>query len=270
MQTNKILPIIALSSVLMLLVACQNVEKTAENAVTAVAKVQLPKALAAGIEAHGGMEQWQKMQTWAYTIERNEKPERHFIDLKTRKVLLKQEGVYTLGFDGKEVWVTPNKEAFGKGSPRFYHNLIWYFHAFPFVMTDPGINYEILPQKEVNGKMYDAVKISYNAGVGDAPDDYYIAHFDVETHQMYLLLYTVTYFQGKPGDKFSAIIFDDWKEVNGLLVPNKMKGFKYADGELGEQRYTRDFTDIELSTTPADQAQFEMPVGAMIDSLIVH
>ncbi len=269
MLTNKTFNILLLSSLLLVFGACQQVEKTVTDTTKEIVKVQLPKALAAGIEAHGGMEQWQKMQTWAYTIERNEQPERQFIDLKTRKVLLKQDA-YTIGFDGKEVWITPNKEAFGKGSPRFYHNLYWYFHAFPFVMTDPGINYEVLPQKEMDGKLYDAVKISYNAGVGDAPDDYYIAHFDAETHQMYLLLYTVTYFQGEPGDKYNALIFDDWKEVNGLLVPNSMKGYKYADGELGEQRYTRVFTDIELSTTPADQAQFAMPAGAVIDTLIAH
>ena len=268
MFTNKSNNLLILSSFLVILLACQNTSTTADTS-KEVSKIALPKALAAGIKAHGGMDQWQKMQTWAYTIERNEKPERHLIDLKTRKVLLKQDA-YTLGFDGKEVWITPDKEAFGNGSPRFYHNLYWYFHAFPFVMTDPGINYEVLPQKEMNGKMYDAVKISYNAGVGDAPDDYYIAHFDAETHQMYLLLYTVTYFQGKPGDKFNALIFDDWKEVNGLLVPNSMKGYKYADGELGEQRYTRVFSDIALGTTPADQAQFEMPAGAVIDTLISH
>lgn len=250
--------------------ACQTATtSTPVDNFVATAKAKLPKALLAGIEAHGGLERWNEMQTWAYTIPRNDKPERHFIDLKTRKVHLSHPD-YKLGFDGQEVWVTPDKAAFGKGSPRFYHNLIWYFHAFPYVMTDPGINYEVLPAKEINGKAYDAIKISYNAGVGDAPDDYYIAHFDPDTHRMYLLLYTVTYFQGKPGDKFNAIIFDDWKDVNGLLVPNSFKGFKYADGELGEQRYERVFEDIELTTTPADQAQFEMPAGSEIDSLIQH
>ncbi|MEM1123085.1 MAG: hypothetical protein AAGJ18_21765 [Bacteroidota bacterium] len=230
---------------------------------------EMPLALIKAIDAHGGMQRWKDMQTWAFTVDKNGQPERQLTDLKTRKVLNKHSD-YTVGFDGKEVWITPNKAAFGQGSPRFYHNLYWYFHAFPFVMTDPGINYEVLPQKEINGKTHDVVKISYDAGVGDAPDDYYIAHFDAKTHQMYMLLYTVTYFQGKPGDKYNALIFDDWIEVNGLVVPNSMKGYKYADGELGEQRYHRFFKDIELSTTPADQAMFEMPAGAEIDTLIQH
>jgi hypothetical protein len=233
------------------------------------AKAKMPKELLKGIEAHGGLERWNEMQTWEYTITRNEQPEHHFIDLKSRKVLLSHAD-YKLGFDGNEVWVSPNKAAFGKGSPRFYHNLYFYFHAFPFIMSDPGINYEVLPKKELNGKLYDAVKISFNAGVGDAPDDYYIAHFDPDTHQMHLLLYTVTYFKGKPGDKFNAIIYDDWQKVNGLLVPRSMKGYKYEDGKLGDKRYERVFNDVKLSTTAANQSMFEKMAGAEVDELMKH
>lgn len=273
MQTNKILLGLFTGIVFsFFVIACQAPATSTTTPAfdyVAAAKAKMPKALLAGIEAHGGLERWDEMQTWAYTIPRNDKPERHFVDLKTRKVRLSHDD-YTVGFDGQEVWVTPNKAAFGNGSPRFYHNLIWYFHAFPFIMADPGINYEVLPAKKMNGKAYDAIKISFNAGVGDAPDDYYIAHFDPDTHQMYLLLYTVTYFQGKPGEKYNAIIFDNWKEVNGLLVPASFKGYKYENGELGEQRYERAFTDLELTTTPADPTQFEMPAGAAIDSLIQH
>lgn len=250
--------------------ACNTASTTKDNNTQTTPTVKLPTILQKALTAHGGLDQWNKMQTLEYTVQRNDKPERHQIDLKTRKVLLTHED-YKLGFDGKEVWVTPNKAAFSeKSSPRFYHNLIFYFHAFPYVMADPGINYEVLPQKEMNGKMYDAIKISYNAGVGDAPDDYYIAHFDAETHQMYLLLYTVTYFNGKPGDKFNALVYDDWVKINGLLVPQSMKGFKYADGELGEQRYERPFADIQLRETALNQVIFEMPKGAEIDSLMVH
>lgn len=269
MITNKTFSWLFIALIAPLLLACDSTKSTVNQTEMEAAKAQMPKVLQQAIEAHGGFDRWHAMQTWAYSIERNEKNERHFIDLKTRKVLIKQDD-FTVGFDGEEVWITPNLAAFGKGSPRFFHNLYWYFHAFPFVMTDPGINYEVLPPEVMKGKKYDAVKITYNQGVGDAPDDEYIAHFDPETHQMYLLLYTVTYFNGKPGDKYNAIIYDDWKDVNGLLVPNSMKGYKYNDGELGEQRYKRDFNDIILGTEPADQTQFEMPEGAEIDALIQH
>lgn len=267
MTTHKNFLGLAIFCFAIFFLACTSNIATKE--IIAANKKIMPKALLQGIEAHGGLERWYELETWAYSIDRNEKPEHHFIDLKTRKALITHPD-YTIGFDCKEVWITPDKAAFGKGSPRFYHNLRWYFHAFPFVMADPGINYEVLPQKEMNGRTYDAIKISYNAGVGDAPDDYYIAHFDTETHQMYMLLYTVTYFQGKPGDKYNALIYDDWIKVNDLLVPRSMTGYKYADGKLGDKRYDRPFLDIELTTTPADQSKFEMPAGAEIDELIKH
>ena len=229
----------------------------------------LPKALSQGLEAHGSLERWQKMRTLEYDIDRGGSPEHQLIDLHNRKVHLSHEN-YTVGFDGTEVWVAPNKAAFGKGSARFYHNLIFYFHAIPFVLADPGIQYEELPQKEFEGKLYDAVKISYNKGVGDAPDDYYIAHFDTETHLMKWLLYTVTYYSGAPGEKYNALLYDEYEEVNGLKVPKLMKGYKYEDGELGELRYERPFNNIKLSESAPDQSIFEMPEAAEIDTLITH
>jgi len=156
----------------------------------------LPSLLTKALTAHGGLANWQTMNTLEYTLERNQKPEQHLIDLQTRKVLLKHED-YQLGFDGQEVWISPNKEAFGKGSPRFYHNLYFYFYAIPFVLADPGVRYEVLPQKEIQGQLYNALKISYGAGIGDAPDDYYIAHFNTDTNLMEWLLYTVTYYSGE-------------------------------------------------------------------------
>lgn len=271
MLINRIFYLLLLSS----LFACQATEQsnTETNSNTEPEPIEiptnLPKELAAGLEAHGGLAKWKSMKTLEYEIERAESTEHQLIDLENRKVLLSHQD-YKLGYDGQEVWVSPNKAAFGKGSARFYHNLIFYFHAIPFVLADPGINYEVLEPRELDGRLYDAVKITYNAGVGDAPEDYYIAHFDQETHQMKLLLYTVTYYSGQASDKFNALMYDEWEEVNGLLVPKLMRGYKYADGQLGELRYERPFNNIKLSTEKPDQSLFEMPEMAEIDSLRTH
>lgn len=220
-----------------------------------------------GLEAHGGLDAWSKMKTMEFSFPKGEAKELHQVDLPTRKVRISHPD-YTIGFDGSEAWVTPSKEAFGTMSPRFYHNLIFYFYAIPHVLSDPGINYEVLPDRVVNGKTLDAIKISFNDGVGDAPDDYYIAHFDKETHEFYFLLYTVTYFSGEANENFGAIVYDNWKEVNGLKVPQSMKGYKFAADTLGEQRYERVFDDIKLSADALDPSLFEIPEGGVIDSLL--
>lgn len=229
----------------------------------------IPEELMKGLDAHGGLEMWQRKKTMEFSIPKGEEQELHQIDLPSRKVRISHPD-YTIGFDGEEVWITPDREAFGQSSPRFYHNLIFYFFACPFVLADPGINYEVLPQRQLNGKTLDAVKVSYNDGVGDAPDDYYIAHFDAETHEMYLLLYTVTYFNQSANENFNALIYDDWTEVGGLKVPQSMKGYKFAADTLGEQRYVRPIDRIEISERSLDPSLFEMPEGAVIDTLITE
>ena len=244
------------------LISCQ----TSQKATQATLPANLPVVLKKAIEAHGGYDTWKKMRTWAFSVERDGQLQRHTTDLATRQVRIESEP-YTIGFDGQDVWITPDKAAFGQGSPRFYHNLYWYFHAFPFVMTDPGINYETVSPKTIDGVAYPGVKITYNAGVGDAPDDEYIAYFHPQSHRMHLLLYTVTYFQGQPGDKYNALVYDEWKRVNGLLIPKTLKGYKYDGATLGDQRYTRTFEDLTVERKAPDASLFARPANAEIDAL---
>lgn len=227
----------------------------------------IPAPLMEGLDAHGGLEQWTNMKTMEFSIPKGSNRELHRIDLPSRKVQISHPD-YTIGFDGNEVWVSPDKEAFGSTSARFYHNLIFYFYAIPFVLADPGINYEVLPERSINGRDLIPVKVSYDSGVGDAPDDYYIAHFDKDSKELYLLLYTVTYFSGETNERFSAIIYDEWTTSNGLKVPKVMNGFRYAADTLGDQRYSRIFDDIKLTEEALDPAIFEQPENSVIDSLI--
>jgi len=235
---------------------------------TKLSKQSFPPALKKSLEKHGGLSQWDKMNTLTYALEKDAGKEVHQIDLKSRKVNIKHPE-WTIGYDGSEVWVAPNKEAFGKGSPRFYHNLYFYFFALPYVMADPGINYEALPQRELEGKNYDVVKITFNENVGDAPDDYYIGHFDTETGLLHLLLYTVTYYNQTTNEKYNALVYEDWKKYNGLYLPQTLKGYKYAADTLGEQRYTRSFININIDEKPLASSLFEKPDGAEVDEMIV-
>ena len=224
----------------------------------------LPAGLLAGLEAHGGVDSWKKYGTLSYDLTKRGGSEKLLTDLHTRKVLLTLAD-YQIGYDGQDVWISPNKAAMGGGSPRFYHNLNFYFFALPFVFADPGIRYEVLADREIGGKVYDAIKISFDDGVGDASGDYYIAHFDQETHQLYLLLYTVTYFSGESNENYNAIIYHEWQNAGGLLVPRVMKGYKYIDGEIGEQRYEARFDNVIFKEKTPDPSLFAVPENAEID-----
>ena len=231
-------------------------------------KAEYPVLLQKALDVHGGLAVWQKFHTLKYDLTTTlgeEKKEHQLIDLKTRKVVIDGSS-YTIGFDGEEVWVAPNKAAFDQMPPRFYHNLVFYFFAMPFVLADPGINYEDLGDREIQGTRYRALKISFQKGVGDADDDLYIAHFNPETFQLELLLYTVTYFSGEKHENYNALMYNEWQKVNGLMVPKIMTGHKYIADSIGEVRYRAAFSNVSLTEQKMDPSAFLMPKNAEIDS----
>jgi len=229
----------------------------------------IPAIFKKGIEAHGGWEAWKEMKTLEFSIIKNAQKEKHTIDLISRKARIEHPN-WTIGFDGSEVWITPDKEAFGKRSPRFYHNLYFYFFAMPFVLADPGIEYEVMEPDSLNGQLYNPVKISFKEGVGDAPEDIYIAYFDQTSHIMSALLYTVTYYSGEASQRYNALIYDNWIDVNGLKLPASFKGYTYENGDINDIRYDLGFEGISLSEQLSDPSIFEMPPSAEVDTLIQH
>ncbi len=256
---------------IVVLAACQpnQTKETADNTQETAPPPAYPELLAKALKAHGGIDNWSKYRTLSYTVENTlgaPKTETQLIDLHTRQVRITGDN-YTIGMDGNNVWVAPNKAAIGKMSARFYHNLVFYFFGIPYVLADPGIQYEDLGLVTVSSKEYRALKISYDKGIGDADNDAYIAHFNTKTFKLELLLYTVTYFSGQRQDQYNCLMYDEWQIVNGLLVPASYEGYKYENGEIGEKRYEAKFTNVVLEEKAPDVSEFAMPELSEIDSL---
>jgi len=209
-------------------------------------------------EAHGGYERWAKMKSLTYM----KGEEKTITNLQNRKIRL-ESPEKIIGYDGNQVWVSP--DSISTDRIRFYHNLYFYFFAMPFVVGDNGVFYEELPAKELNGKSYLGIKISYDDGIGDAPDDNYIIWYDPETNLMEWLMYTVTYSSGEPSNQYSLIKYGEWKTFNGLLLPTLLQWHQY-DGEMvGEPRGEgTSFSDVVISKNTPDEALFEMPEGAVV------
>ncbi len=222
-------------------------------------------ALDRAVAAHGGMEVWQSYGTLAFDIQRGTASVANLVDLKTRKALMTSED-YTIGYDGEQVWITPGLDAFAS-SPRFYNGLDFYFFAIPFVLADPGTRRESLGRVSVGDEEFDAVRISFDEGVGASPGDYYVAHFDPDTHLLRLLLYTVTFFSGEPNENYNVRMYDEWQEVGGLLVPLTASSYAWDSeaGVLGERRGEASYANVRLMPEPPDAATFARPDGAEVD-----
>ena len=222
-----------------------------------------PASIAAIFNAHGTYNAWDKMETLKYTIASDKGNQTHTVDLKSRKII-QETPQYLLGFDGKKVWLKQDSTYFNPKRARFMHNLMFYFYAMPFVLGDAGITYTDVEALNFEGKLYPGIKISFGAGIGDAPEDNYIIYSDPLTHQMAFLAYTVTYGKNKASNKYSLIRYNDWQEVNGIKLPKKLEWHEFTSNTtVGKKRYERIFTDVELSSKMLPEGYFEKPNNAV-------
>ncbi|MFB9052622.1 hypothetical protein ACFFVB_05970 [Formosa undariae] len=259
---------------LLLLVAFASCKQSSEKKTTeqlpvedvatqkAVAK-SYPESIAKVFEAHGGIATWNAMQTLAFTMEKPTGPEVTTTDLKRRKAHIDMPN-HTLGFNGKDVWLHSKDTTAYRGKPKFYYNLMFYFYAMPFVLSDDGITYSDAEPLLFEGVEYPGIQISYGAGVGESPDDEYILYYDAKTNEMAWLAYTMTFFAKEKSKKFSYIKYGDWEDVNGVKLPKAIQWYKVVEGQPVEVRNEVKFSDIKLSKDKQDASFYEAPEGAEI------
>lgn len=252
--------IVILAAAFLALASCKNetTTKAEEAPVVETPSKTFPATITKVLDAHGGFEQWNAMNNLCFTLPKGAIEEVHTVDLKSRKTRIETKD-YALGFDGDKVWLKQDTTAFNPSRARFYHNLMFYFYAMPFVLSDDGITYTEVPPLEMDGKSYTGTKISYGEGVGDAPDDNYILYSDPETNEMAWLAYTVTYGGDGPSERYSFIKYASWKTTNGLKLPSELQWYKVEDGKPTEMRNAMSFTKPSITATKLDAQIFEKP-----------
>ena len=199
--------------------ACQPAEQstvTASNSPAQAATDHHVEEISKVFDAHGGYANWMKLKSLSY----ENGGSKTLVDLQHRFTLIESEN-QTVGFEGEYVWVNPPIK--NADQQRLRYNLMFYFYAFPFVVGDPGVYYESLPAKILNGIPYNAVKVSYEEGVGDSPKDNYIILSDQETNRMEWLLYTATFGGQETKDQYSLIRYTGWQEQGGVWLPTSLQ-----------------------------------------------
>ncbi|MGB5270301.1 DUF6503 family protein [Eudoraea sp.] len=221
-----------------------------------------PDALDRVFKAHGGLQNWTKKKVLVYDLPKAGYTEIHTTDLITRMDKIVSPD-YSLGFDGKHVWLLDKYGSY-KGDPVFYHNLMFYFYAMPFVLADDGIIYGETTNLIFEGKSYPGISISYDSGVGTSPKDEYFLHYDPQTYQMAWLGYTVTYNSGEKSDNVKWIRYDQWMEVTNIILPKAMTWYAYEGKVIKEAKNTVQFDNIVLSETSKPETFYAMPEGSKI------
>jgi hypothetical protein len=221
-----------------------------------VKKENFPEELGKVFQTHGGINAWRKAQVLSF----NKGEEVHTTDLKSRKIVVNHPK-YSLGFDGKKVWLSEDEKGIFKGNPEFYYNLYFYFYAMPFVLADDGIIYEKVAPISFEGTDFPGYKISYEANVGTSPDDNYIIYYNPKSYQMVWLAYTVTFNSREPSEKYNLIKYNKWENVNGLILPQEITWYKKDDAgnPIEQARPATEFTLPLISQAKLADSFFEKP-----------
>lgn len=222
------------------------------------------------IEAHGGMDRWANAPTVSFEDEfkpgsaEQGSPSRVVVEQGPRRAYIDIPGTeMRLSWDGEKAW---SENWQGTYPPRFLALLNYHFLNLPWLARDPGVQLG----EPGRGRLWDdptdyiTIKITYGAGVGDTPRDYYTLYIHPETHRLAACEYIVTYKALLPEGVEAApphiLVYDEFTEVHGLSVPTRYTIYDkdhsvYASCDVRDWSFTR----------PFDASRMIVPAGAVVD-----
>lgn len=222
------------------------------------------------IEAHGGLEKWRAAPTVSFTdaFQPAGAPapavSRVTVEQSRRRAYLDfPDHGARITWDGEKAWSENWKSSH---PPRFVALLSYYFANLPWLTLDPGVNLSP-PGRDRLGDdptEYLTVKMTFDPGVGDTPDDYYLLYIHPETYRLRGARFTVTYADLLPPgveEIEESIVYEEFTPVEGLLVPTRATVYDKDGGPVGA------FEWREWSfSKPFDEGRMEMPAGAVVDT----
>lgn len=222
--------------------------------------------------AHGGLEKWYSNGALAFRfnyqpLEGTKRDSYQVINTWSNKAIHTSisDSTAQFGWTGEKAWLAAKDSTAFAYDTKFWALTPYYFLAQPFVLDGEGVNLEKLPAKTFNGKEQDVVKVTFDAGTGDAPDDYYILYFDAESHKLDVIRYIVSYPEyfkdgGHMPEKFMELI--GAQNVEGIVLPKSYKTYWLTDDEMPGEH----ITNIEVSHVSFKKklpnGYFEMPAHA--------
>lgn len=184
-------------------------------------------------------------------------------DTPVGKARMELEDGTLMVFDGQDAWVSPSDSPLKDAR---FHLLTWpYFLAAPMKLRDPGSHLAVLGPMPQGGRQLPAAKLTFDAGIGDSPDDWYILYRDVE--HLVAMAYIVTYGKDKEEAEKEphAITFKDFETIDGVTFSTHWQFWHWnpEQGTHGEPMGHAQITDIQF-VEPALQ-DFQKPTDAKRD-----
>ena len=226
------------------------------------------------ITAHGGLETWYANGPLSFEFDyrpNNRIPIHTYqtVDIWGSRAVhrvLPDDSVHVqFGWDGTHAWQQP------AGAPlpvngRFWALTPYYFLGIPFVLADEGVILSLEEDIELEDKTYRQVRVSFEPGTGDSPDDYYIIAIDPETNRVRGIRYIVTYPGLFPnGGHFPERLMmrHAEKEYQGILFPDSLHTYTMLDGKPLDLVTRTDIREIQYQPALVDSF-FYPPANAQL------
>ena len=254
---------------LVVLASCSGSEDVAAAGPTAGRETR--RVVDAMIEAHGGLAAWSSAPTVSFECTflpagaSSPIVSREVIEQGARRAYIDYPGTQMrLAWDGERAW---SESWNGPYPPRFMALLNYYFVNLPWLAMDPGV---ILGDPG-SGRLWDdpteyvTIKMTFEPGVGDTPDDYYVLFVHPTSNRLKACRYIVTYTEILPEGMESTpehtLVYDELVQVDGLMVPTRCSIYEldqtpYASIDVGAWSFRK----------PFDASRMSMPEGAVIDT----
>ena len=208
------------------------IAKRVEEARSRLKKTEAGKLIWASISYHGGLKEWFEQGPLKFQFKYQPKPKGFVrdsfqtIDTWRSRARHSTAGGLEFGWDGKNGWHTADS----KFNPRFWSLTPFYFVGIPFVFADPGIRLSLEPDVELGGKSHHQVRVTYDANVGDSPDDFYVVLIEKETFKAAATRYIVSYkgfFQDGKTSPEKLMLFEGNSTVSGIKFYNTSKTYTW-------------------------------------------
>lgn len=234
------------------------------------------KIVLQAMEAHGGLERWYANGALSFRFNyqpldttKAQRDSYQVIDTWSNRARHTSvtDSTAHYGWTGAQHWVKTTDSTAFKYDTKFWALTPIYFLGQPFILDGEGVRLELLPKTIYKNRKQDVVKVTFDAGTGDAPDDYYILYFQEDSHILTAIRYIVSYPEyfkdgGHLPEKFMEIFGE--QTVDGIRFPTGYKTYWLSDKGMPGKYITKiDVSNITFDRS-VSQDVFTVPEGAKV------
>lgn len=168
-------------------------------------------------------------------------------------------------WDRRNVWVLPAPgDTFSAAQARYDLRAWHYFACLPYKLRDPGVQFQPMPDRTLDGRPCAVGRLTFRPGTGDTPDDWFAVFTDREAGLLRAAAFitTLDQYSVEAASKVPQMIrYRDYKTVAGIPVAHSWIFTVWQTESLDRGRELRRASLSDIRFGAADSV-FVLPAAA--------